>query len=1262
MKTRQLMAAGLLACGLITLPVPAHSQTITPSTDWWKAGTYADDSPVWWSTDPSTDALSLQYYWQDLQAHQSRFATSRPEMAFDDPRATIHQTEVAFFVDGHSNPELIPAWMAWDAYLDQDLSGEGENFPTRSDLIDEGLSSSGAQVVSWAATNYRQDLSVLRDAIFASNAQLTDLLIQAAASTPKEELSSWVAQGDVFQLARATQTPPETVTQLLATAKRNPIVEVAASSLEYDVYPHLSATDWTKFLGVLRQQAAPRISLERFDFSKNAKSEGLPWLPYITHQKSFGNGYKEELDLREGKLNLLVLGKAVFNGPYPIPQSVGGWAMMTTGCFINYEGPRLFQDLRDTNSFDVTEATTNNNSATLVGVGQELICQGAEVQLDTCYLGHDRGYFGYQKTFVDTPDEDPIFFTDDTRATGVTDCAPFQDISGRVTGLRNQGDRVNLGLQVVVDGQIDPNFDQTRLISGNSGGDSTFTWSNAALSNSQAIVTILDDLPANACTINGDRAAVFSVGEQPLTDLQIRCCIDGGPGCTSDATIGLELQMEEWNPLRPDHTATVTLDILHPDGTETQQTLTAGGSAVSLAFPDEVPLDSVYSATVETNANDLQCSITEGQSGTVDGANVVKVSCVTRPASWCDIRPDLCETPADSECIVIVIVLESSQTHCETVFTDIQIGSTIYFVENYVCINTTDYTLEVIELCPTDDDGDDGSGNLTSGSNKSMTSTSNGPIVALRNRTDLPYSGRIGIMGTARHDDYGTGAKRFFINDVPVTLGNFQDNLDDPFTCNEIPSSNCDAQSGFYGTLDTSLLPDGVHKLTVSVDRGDGGVGSIDEIYITVDNGGNQPYAATVVDTAFPDTMLCGESTWASVTVRNTGFETWTRADGIALGAHGDSDPFQASNVRYRLPQGTTVAPDETYRFFIPLTAPNSAGAYSTDWQMLQIGQQWFGEVAVEHVDVSCQTQVGLSAEFKPGANQPRTSVTTNSSTPAQANFYYDQSLGNHEERPGGACWGGHDNPTYVELTAQVNTSIQGCEFQTSTDSAPNVCTPAQVAMIENGTPFLVNVDENRIDPATCRPVVPADPGFAGGEDHWFRLTVFVNGATIERQINLRQINDTPALDPYMRLEAEYAVDSSATRTTFKSGVSNPPSFDFHYDPAWGHFEQRPGAPCWTGQNNPTYLEIRYEGEPIDSCQFRVSTDMNLTTCSPSLLADLNLGNPIIVGTDTFQIDPSTCQSNGVEWVSPNEANWIQFHLTKAGQTYTRTLNFSKLQ
>jgi hypothetical protein len=107
-------------------------------------------------------------------------------------------------------------------------------------------------------------------------------------------------------------------------------------------------------------------------------------------------------------------------------------------------------------------------------------------------------------------------------------------------------------------------------------------------------------------------------------------------------------------------------------------------------------------------------------------------------------------------------------------------------------------------------------------------------------------------------------------------------------------------------------------------------------------------YNAQMVSNTLPATMTAGQNRSVSITVKNTGTQSWSAASATALGTVNDTrgDGYTFLNTtRVSLPAGTTVASGQAYNFTFIMTAPSAAGIYNPQFQMVQNGVQWFGAI-----------------------------------------------------------------------------------------------------------------------------------------------------------------------------------------------------------------------------------------------------------------------------------------------------------------------------
>lgn len=120
-----------------------------------------------------------------------------------------------------------------------------------------------------------------------------------------------------------------------------------------------------------------------------------------------------------------------------------------------------------------------------------------------------------------------------------------------------------------------------------------------------------------------------------------------------------------------------------------------------------------------------------------------------------------------------------------------------------------------------------------------------------------------------------------------------------------------------------------------------------------------QPLASTIVANTIPEIMEAGKSYSVSITVKNTGTETWTAANGFKLGAVGDSDLFAAG--RHLIRNDQTVPANQVYTFQFIMTAPGTPGTYISDWRMVKEAVAWFGDKIEKSITVVNPTRSQIS-------------------------------------------------------------------------------------------------------------------------------------------------------------------------------------------------------------------------------------------------------------------------------------------------------------
>jgi hypothetical protein len=107
--------------------------------------------------------------------------------------------------------------------------------------------------------------------------------------------------------------------------------------------------------------------------------------------------------------------------------------------------------------------------------------------------------------------------------------------------------------------------------------------------------------------------------------------------------------------------------------------------------------------------------------------------------------------------------------------------------------------------------------------------------------------------------------------------------------------------------------------------------------------GGNNDYRAAWLGDTVSKVMQAENTYQIDVTVRNDGWNTWTRSNSFGLGLSiepKDSGPMY--QYRSYIPEGAEIKTGETLTFTFEVTAPQEFGTYEVQYDMVQEGVTWF--------------------------------------------------------------------------------------------------------------------------------------------------------------------------------------------------------------------------------------------------------------------------------------------------------------------------------
>lgn len=144
-------------------------------------------------------------------------------------------------------------------------------------------------------------------------------------------------------------------------------------------------------------------------------------------------------------------------------------------------------------------------------------------------------------------------------------------------------------------------------------------------------------------------------------------------------------------------------------------------------------------------------------------------------------------------------------------------------------------------------------------------------------------------------------------------------------------------------------------------------------VVIVEGQGGLLPHDAEFVSQSGPpSSMAPGQQAEVTLTMRNTGSNTWTAGSMYRLGSSNPRNNLNWGIGRMRMDAGASVSTGQTYTFAVTITAPSTEGVYNYQWEPLQEGVKWFGD-ASENLVVNVTGATPYDAEFVAQTGPPAT-------------------------------------------------------------------------------------------------------------------------------------------------------------------------------------------------------------------------------------------------------------------------------------------------
>ena len=135
-------------------------------------------------------------------------------------------------------------------------------------------------------------------------------------------------------------------------------------------------------------------------------------------------------------------------------------------------------------------------------------------------------------------------------------------------------------------------------------------------------------------------------------------------------------------------------------------------------------------------------------------------------------------------------------------------------------------------------------------------------------------------------------------------------------------------------------------------------------------------YGAQFVSLSVPSSLVAGQTTSVSVTMKNTGANVWTAAGGYKLGSQNPQDNVIWGLGRVNLAPSDSIGFNASKTFTFNITAPATPGTYNFQWRMLREGVTWFGALS---------TNTPIQVVPAPVTLCPGVTVTPNGTSDASA-------------------------------------------------------------------------------------------------------------------------------------------------------------------------------------------------------------------------------------------------------------------------------------
>lgn len=226
----------------------------------------AGASPLWWTLTDELSPTELRALHENVELHRERYAEASDagyRHILGEPSSVV---QVKFFYDGSLHPELVPMWMAFNAFSyrfhEEGRPNYHEEAPAA--LADYGIEGEAQEKVLAVALRFLDESQELVSQLRGEQLAFGEILREAQERLDRDVYREAVASRDASLLARVTARDPARVERLMRVWERNPITERAVVSLRM-LKAELEPADWARLRRFLLLEIAPVISVLDFD-------------------------------------------------------------------------------------------------------------------------------------------------------------------------------------------------------------------------------------------------------------------------------------------------------------------------------------------------------------------------------------------------------------------------------------------------------------------------------------------------------------------------------------------------------------------------------------------------------------------------------------------------------------------------------------------------------------------------------------------------------------------------------------------------------------------------------------------------------------------------------------------------------------------------------------------------------------------------------------------------------------------------------------